>query len=265
MPVALVVAAEAGQRSMPPQPAQERSRDERIAELRTLLGGFAHEIRNPLSTIGLNLALIKEDVAADQSPRQRRMHRRLSILEEEIRRLQTILDDFLNYARPADLSLRATDLVALVRGIAEFTAPELEQAGITLRNYADSGVGMPLVDRDQMRAAIVNLLRNAKEACQPGDQVILSLRREGQEVVLRIADTGSGMPPEIRARAFEPYFSTKKQGTGLGLPTVKRIVDGHGGKIELDSEPGRGTQFTIRLPVRELLAAGEAPHQPPGA
>lgn len=249
---------------MTPESAQERSRDEHIAELGTLLAGFAHEIRNPLSTIGLNLALIKEDVAGDGGPRERRMHKRLTVLEAEVERLQKILDDFLRYARPADLELRATDLVALVQGIVEFTAPEMEQAGITLRSYADSGVGMPLVDRDQMRAAIVNLLRNARDACQRGDQVIVSVRREGAEVLVRIADSGSGMPPDVRGRVFQPYFSTKKQGTGLGLPTVRRIVEGHGGKIELDSEPGRGTQFTIRLPVRELLAASD--HEPdPGS
>jgi signal transduction histidine kinase len=244
---------------MTAEPAQERSRDERIAELGTLLAGFAHEIRNPLSTIGLNLGLIKEDFAGSEDARERRTHRRISVLEEEIRRLQTILDDFLRYARPPDLELRATDLVALLQAIAEFVAPELEQDGIALHCYAEGGVGMPLVDRDQMRAAIVNLIRNAKEACSRGGQVILSVRREGQDVLLRIADSGSGMSPEVRARAFEPYFSTKKHGTGLGLPTVKRIVEGHGGRIELDSEPGRGTQFTIRLPVRDLLPGGAPP------
>ncbi len=238
--------------------SQERVRTERLAQLGAWLAGFAHEIRNPLSTIGLNLQLVKEDFANADTPRGKRTYKRLEVVDQEVRRLQSILAEFLRFARHPNLVRRPTDLNALLRSVVEFTAPEMKQVGVSLRFYPGREVGLVSVDGDQLRAAVLNLLRNAQDACAPGNEVLVFTHREGDRVQVRVTDTGSGMDPEVRAKAFEPYFSTKKHGTGLGLPTTRRIAEEHGGSLVLTSDPGRGTQFTLDLPVGEL-PVGESP------
>ena len=229
--------------------AQERSRTEQLARLGGLLARFAHEIRNPLSTIGLNLQLVQEDLAPSEEPRDQRACRRLAVVSGEVRRLQDILEGFLRFVRNPPLERRPTDLNALLQSVVEFTAPEMQKRGVMLRFFAGADVGQPLVDPAQLRAAVVNLLRNACDACREGDEVMVSAKRDGDHVVVRVTDTGAGMTADVRESAFTPYFSTKSGGTGLGLPTVRRTVEEHGGTVELSSEPGRGTQFTLRLPV----------------
>lgn len=238
--------------------AQQRARTERLAQLGTWLAGFAHEIRNPLSTIGLNLQLVKEDFADAETARGKRTYKRLEVVEQEVKRLQAILAEFLRFARHPNLQPRPTDLNSMLRAVVDFTAPEMKQQGISLRFYPGGDVGTLELDGDQLRAALLNLLRNAQDACKPGDEVLISTERRGDRVRVRVTDTGSGMVSDVQARAFEPYFSTKKQGTGLGLPTTRRIVEDHGGTLEVSSEPGRGTQFTVELP------APVEPTGPPG-
>lgn len=234
---------------MKPDDVQRRALSEQMARFGDVLAGFAHEVRNPLSTIGLNLQLIREDFVDAESARDRRTHKRLSVVEAEVRRLQEILEEFLRYARLPGVQTAPTDLNALLRAVVEFTAPELAERGVSLRLYPGADVGLPPLDQNQIRAALVNLLRNAAEACGPGSEVILSSRRDGHRVLIHVIDTGAGMTPEVLDRIFKPYFSTKKAGTGLGLPMVKRIVEQHGGFVAANSEPGRGTQFTLHLPA----------------
>ncbi len=229
--------------------AQDRARTERLAQLGTWLAGFAHEIRNPLSTIGLNLQLVKEDFADAESARGKRTHKRLAVVEQEVKRLQAILAEFLRFARHPNLQPKPTDLNSMLRAVVDFTAPEMQEHGISLRFYPGPDVGTLQLDGDQLRAAMLNLLRNAQDACKPGDEVLISTERRGDRVRVRVTDTGSGMASDVQARVFEPYFSTKKQGTGLGLPTTRRIIEDHGGTLELSSELGRGTQFTVELPA----------------
>jgi signal transduction histidine kinase len=230
--------------------AQVRNRTERLAQLGNLLAGFAHEVRNPLSTIGLNLQLVLEEFEQAESARDKRTYKRLAVVEEEVKRLRSILEEFLRFARSPELKLQVAELNGLLQGLVDFMAPEMREKGIALRFYPEGGSVHSRVDRDQIRAAVLNLLRNALDACRPGDQVLVSLRREGDEAVVRVTDTGVGMTAEVQARGFQPYFSTKKDGTGLGLPTVRRIVEDHGGRVELTSEVGKGTQFSIRLPLQ---------------
>jgi signal transduction histidine kinase len=236
--------------------AQERTRTEQLARLGALVAAFAHEVRNPLSTIGLNLQLVKEDFADADTARDKRTYKRLSVVEAEVRRLQTIVDEFLRFARMPGIQRAPTDVNALLQAVVDFSAPELARRGIALRFFAGPGVEVHDVDSDQLRAVVVNLVRNAGEACRTGDQVLVSSRREGDRIVLQVTDTGAGMNPDVLARVFEPYFSTKISGTGLGLPSVRRIVEQHGGVIDVTSEPGKGTQFTITLPATAAAAGG---------
>ncbi|MCA8943747.1 MAG: GHKL domain-containing protein [Planctomycetes bacterium] len=228
--------------------AEDRIRTRQLAQLGALFAGFAHEIRNPLSTIGLNLQLVKEDFGAAETPRDKRVVRRLDTIEQEVKRLQGILDEFLGFVRVPKLDRKPTSLEQLISELVEFITPELAEQGMALRSYLESSVDSVSVDPAQIRAVLLNLVRNAAQASKRGDEIMITLRRDDGGVLIRVTDTGEGMTPEVRDQAFRPYFSTKKSGTGLGLPIVRRIVEQHGGSIELASEVGKGTQFTIRLP-----------------
>ena len=227
---------------------QARIRMQRLAELGTLLAGFAHEVRNPLSTISLNLQLVLEDCRDPETPRDKRIQKRVATVENEVRRLQTILEEFLTFARAPELKPQAVDVNARLQALIEFHGPALHERGIALRFFPGQDVGSVTADWDHLQAAFVNLLRNAGDATPFGGEVLVSTLRSGDDVLVRVTDTGSGIPPAVQPRVFEPYFSTKKTGTGLGLPTVRRVVEEHGGSISFTSEPGVGTQFTVRLP-----------------
>ncbi|MCB9877202.1 MAG: two-component sensor histidine kinase [Planctomycetes bacterium] len=230
-----------------------RIRMQRLAQLGALLAGFAHEVRNPLSTIGLNLQLVLEDFEDPETPRDKRTQKRLGTVQNEVKRLQTILEEFLGFARAPEPRLVPVDLNEKLRALIEFHEPDLRDADVSLRFYPGAGVGQVPVDWDHLQAAVVNLIRNAKEATPRGGEVLVSTVREPAAVLLRVTDTGAGIPAELQPRVFEPYFSTKKAGTGLGLPTVRRVAEEHGGTVGLQSDVGKGTQFTISLPTHPVV------------
>lgn len=239
---------------------REQVRVRQLARLGALFAGFAHEIRNPLSTIGLNLQLVKEDIGTSESPRDQRVLRRLTVVESEVQRLQGILEQFLGYVRVPELRVESVPLDGLLREIVDFFQPEAAGRGVSLRYFGDPTLLAVPLDRDQFHAVVVNLLRNALDACGQGDEIMLSARSVDGHVLVQVTDTGAGMPTAVRDNAFAPYFSTKKHGTGLGLPTARRIVEEHGGELTVHSEAGRGSDFLIRLPrVRPEPPAGSAP------
>lgn len=226
-----------------------RIRTQRLAQLGTLLAGFAHEVRNPLSTIGLNLQLVLEDFKEPETARDKRTQKRLSTVEGEVRRLQKILDEFLGFARAPEPKLAPVALNERLQALVDFHEPEMRDAGLSLRFYPGADVGRLQADWDHLQAAVGNLLRNARDATPAGGEILMSTVRDGDHVLVRVTDTGAGIPAEQQPKVFEPYFSTKKTGTGLGLPTVRRVVEEHGGTVALQSEVGKGTQFTLRLPA----------------
>jgi two-component system sensor histidine kinase HydH len=233
-----------------------RTPAEQVAFLSRLAAGLAHEIKNPLSTISINLALLEEEWArnmgrggAEPTQREHRSLRRLKTLQREVGRMETILEDFLRFARGAQINRAPKDLSQLAADLLEFVEPENEKLGI--RHHAELPAGLPLVmiDETAIQQAVLNLLKNAREAMPSGGELIVRVRREGNWAELSITDTGIGMGPEAVAHCFDEYWSDKKGGTGLGLPTARRIVEEHGGTIHVVSEPGRGTSFTIYLPL----------------
>lgn len=236
---------------------EEQTRTERLAQLGSLLAGFAHEVRNPLSTIGLNLELVREDLDESDEPKDRRTRRRLEVVGQEVQRLQTILEEFLTFAREPRFHLRPTDMNALLRSVVELCEAEFTARRIALQFFPDERLGAVDVDPDMIRSAVINLIRNARDACSEGDEVLVGVRYEPDSpaFAIQIVDTGPGMPEEVREKALRPYFTTKKEGTGLGLPLARRIVLGHRGAFRLASEPDKGTQFTLILPCRSLPPA----------
>jgi signal transduction histidine kinase len=240
-----------------------------MALLVRLADGLAHEIKNPLSTMAINLALLQEDwerasvarsaVSPQRTQREERSLKRIKTLQREVQRLEHILDDFLHYARGGVVNRRPEDLARIVRELLEFVEPEDERAGI--RHHVDLPIGLPLVlvDEARIKQAVLNLLVNARQAMPDGGELLVRLRRMGHQVELSITDTGTGMSSEKLARCFEEYWSDKPGGTGLGLSTARRIIEEHGGTIQALSEEGRGSSFSITLPLAvELVRAEES-------
>jgi len=244
---------------------------ERLAELGTLTGGLAHEIKNPLSTVGLNIQLLAEDLAdaaeltrdTPAGERISRLQRRLDSLQRETTRLREILDDFLRFAGRLELDRVPTDLNALVDELTDFFEPQAREAHINIRTQLNAAPAIALIDESLLKQALLNLLINATQAMTAArekqtphggaNELIIRTQRArplGQEEIhIHIIDTGPGIPEDVASRIFQPYFSTKRGGTGLGLPTTRRIVEEHGGTITVHGEPGRGSDFTIALPA----------------
>lgn len=228
---------------------------DQYTEIARLAGGLAHEIKNPLSTIGLNMELLAEELAESDSPRDRRAMRKIEIVQRECQRLQDLLNDFLNFAKVRRLKLEPTDLNGQVRDVLEFVRPEASAAKIEIIDYLTSDLPTVLVDRESFRGALLNLVLNARQAMPDGGQLVVRTHVTPAGVALDLIDTGIGMDLKTQAQIFDAFFSTKPGGSGLGLPTTKKIIEAHGGSITLQSEPGRGTQFTITLPLPARLPA----------
>jgi signal transduction histidine kinase len=225
-------------------------RAERLAELGTLTAGLAHEIKNPLSTIQLNLQLLQEDLPVETAVGSR-VHARLRTVRQEASRLREILDDFLKYAGNLTLEREIVDLNVLVEEISDFFAPQASVSHVRVHIDRAAEPVRASIDAKLIKQAVLNLMLNATQAMPTGGELMLGTRRDGHHVELIITDTGPGIPTEAAARIFEAYYTTKKGGTGLGLPMTRRIVEEHGGKIALNSEPGKGTRFTLRLPAED--------------
>ncbi len=220
-----------------------------LSELGRLAGGLAHEIKNPLSTINLNLRLLNEDLPDRDDEHHRRWRRRLEAVQKEAGRLKTILDDFLRYAGRLELTRVRVDLRQVVSELVDFFAPQADAGGVVLRSSFGE-VPVPCrVDEKLIKQALLNLMINAVQAMDAGGELLLKVGVQGERGFVEVIDTGPGIPPEEAGKVFQVYYSSKAQGTGLGLPTTRRILQEHGGSIRMDTEPGKGTRFIIALPL----------------
>jgi len=226
---------------------------DQYTEIARLAGALAHEIRNPLSTIRLNMELLAEDLEESRSPAQQRASKRVDLVHRECQRLQDLLDDFLNYAKVRHLDLQATDLNAEVIEALEFFEPEAAEAAVEIVHYLDSELPSVMLDREAFRGAFLNLMLNAKQAMPKGGQLVVRTSALKDNISLYVIDSGCGMDERTAAQMFDAFFSTKPGGSGLGLPTTAKIIEAHGGRISVQSEVGRGTQFTVELPVPARL------------
>ena len=248
--------------------AEERAlRQERLAELGALTGGLAHEIKNPLSTIGLNVQLASEAIADSALPDDDKatLVRRVETVEREATRLANILNDFLRFAGRVKLAPAITDLREVVDELVDFYRPQCEQSRVVLRADLPSSPVVARVDPALVKQALLNLLINATQVMAANDSPARELMirlvpspdvgakgtREGvlREAAIHVIDTGPGIPPEKHAEIFRPYVTGRKGGSGLGLAVTRRIVEEHSGRIYLFSEPGNGSDFVVRLPI----------------
>jgi signal transduction histidine kinase len=223
--------------------------DQQLNELAELAGGFIHEVKNHISTLALNLQLLSEDFAEAQTPRERKALERIQRLQHECERLVTVSNDFLRFARGQKPHLAPSRLDNLVAEMVDFILPTAKQKNITITWYPGGVLPEILIDGDLFKQALLNLLLNAEQAMPEGGEIVLQASQEPGWVRLDVIDTGSGIAAADLPKVFKPFHTTKSGGTGLGLPTALKIIEAHGGTIEVVSEVGRGTKFTIRLPI----------------
>jgi len=238
----------AGAGIRPEAPARE------LEELAKLTGELAHEIRNPLSTLKVNLQLVMEDLAAVENAREsaniRRATRKVEIIRKETDRLEQILDGFLKYVARPELEPMTVDLNELVGDMIDFYGPQAVGHGIAVKPDLCEGKLMCRLDPDMLKQVLLNLFINAQQAMSGGGDLTIRTDRARSEAVIEVIDTGAGIPPDRIGRIFDAYYSTRPEGSGLGLSTARKIIGAHGGRIDVQSEPGKGAAFTIRLPRR---------------
>jgi signal transduction histidine kinase len=222
---------------------------ERLAELGTLTSGLAHEIKNPLSTVQLNLQLLQEDLDPNE-PEYHRLINRLATVKNETSRLREILDDFLRYAGRIELERKPVELNTLLEELVDFFAPQAASQRVQVRFQRTPQPLIAPVDAKLIKQCVLNLMINAVQAMGAGGDLILQLKAEPLFAVIDVIDTGSGIPPEKLPKIFDAYYTTKRGGTGLGLAMAKRIAQEHGGDLSVQSEPGKGSDFKLTLPLR---------------
>ena len=246
---------------------------ERLAQVSSMTGGLAHEIKNPLSTLVLNAQLLDEDLeeSIPDADARRRLHRRVEALVRETVRLRGILEDFLRYAGRLRLDAQKIDLAALVSDLVDFFHPQCDQASILLRAEVPSVPVLAEVDEPHFKQAMLNLMLNAVQAmdgvaasASPRGELMVRLESDSEEIRVHVIDTGPGIPASRVDEIFRPYVSGKPGGSGLGLPTARRIIEEHGGELSVHSEPGRGSDFLIRMPRfrSESAATGDSAKSP---
>jgi signal transduction histidine kinase len=249
---------------MPPESLEPTVDPKRLAYLGTLANGLAHEIRNPLGTMKMNLQLLEEDWARAEQPREERSLKKVRVLMKEVQRLEEILDDFLRFARGYRLQPVETPVNRVLQELIEFVSPELEASGIRILSHLDPATGSVRLDAKHFKQALLNIIVNSQQAMNGGGDLLIRSSRDREAVRIEITDTGAGIDPADLDSIFRAYWSRKKGGTGLGLAFTRRIVEELGGEIRVCSELGRGTQMTLVFPSKPG-EPGTVPDRPEGS
>jgi signal transduction histidine kinase len=224
----------------------EMARRERLATMGNMAAAVAHEIRNPLNAVSMGL----QRLGAEFQPAEADEYRRLvGLMHGEVGRLNTIVEEFLSLARPVALTLAPLGADEALRDLAALLEAEAAKRGVRVGVEAPADLPAVRADRPRLAQVLLNLGLNALEAMPGGGTLTLRAEAAGDRLVLSVADTGTGIAPEVLPRLFEPYVTTKPRGLGLGLAIARRIVEAHGGRIEVASEPGRGSRFAVVLPL----------------
>jgi len=247
--------------------AQQTIESERLNALRLLAAGVAHEIGNPLNSLHIHLQLMERSVQKLHDGEKAELKQSIDVARSEVNRLDSIVTQFLKAIRPSRPQLRPENVNTIVEEAVRFFAPELQDREIAVEQELRSDLPLLQLDRDQMKQAFYNVIKNSVEAMHRHGTLRIRTDLADTHVIVRFVDTGGGMSAENLSRVFEPYFTTKPTGSGLGLLIVRRIVREHGGELSIESSQGRGLTLTIRLPFIDkrirMLEAGEARDQRP--
>jgi two-component system, sporulation sensor kinase E len=241
--------------------AQQTIESERLNALTLLAAGVAHEIGNPLNSLHIHLQLMERSVQKLHGDAKAELQQSIDIARSEVNRLDSIVTQFLRAIRPSRPQLRPESLNTIIEEAVRFFTPEIQDRDITVKQELRSDLPLLRLDRDQMKQAFYNVIKNSLEAMKRRGTLHIRTDMDDTHVIVSFVDTGSGMSAGNLSRVFEPYFTTKSSGTGLGLLIVRRIVREHGGELSIESNEGEGLKLTIRLPYIErrirMLEAGE--------
>jgi len=230
---------------------ETQQRVERLETASQLAARMAHEIKNPLNSLGLIIDHIEDRYGPTGRSDREKFQRLSENMKKEIRRLDQIVEGFLQFAKPTALSRHATDLNDLAEETLALIEPQALQQRVHVRREMASGLPKITADYGQLRQTLLNILINALQAMPNGGELVVATSNGGENVGLTIRDTGCGVPPENLPKLFDPYFTTKVRGFGLGLATVERVVQEHGGRVSVSSELQKGTSFVLSLPATQ--------------
>jgi len=219
------------------------------AEIAELAGALAHEIRNPLSTISMNLKLVAEEIPDNESANSRRMHTKLETIQNECNHLENILEAYLQFVRVGEIEKEPANLNDVVKQFLDFFKPKAESASVEISFHPAVDLPEIPIDSVLLKQVLQNLARNSLDAMPEGGVIEFQTSFKDDSVVLEVIDTGQGMPTEACEKVFRAFYSRKPDGSGLGLSTVRKIVEAHNGQISCESEPDRGTRMTFTFPV----------------
>ncbi len=236
---------------------------EQYNELAELAGSLAHEIKNPLSVIRMNMDLLAEDLDDAQTPRERRALNKIDIVHNQCTRLENLLNDFLRFARLGGLVLTPGNLNEQVERVLTLYNPQATENSVEIVRYLDPELPSVMLNPETLQAALVNLVKNALEAMPGGGQLVVRSRITRAGVAMDLIDTGCGMDDSTAMNMFDAFYTTKHGGSGLGLPTTRKIIEAHGARIGVQSEVGRGTQFTLEFPTPARLQTESDTDDPP--
>lgn len=222
-----------------------------VESLLSLAAGIAHEIGNPLNSIGIHLALLQKEIKTLPEGKKAGFEKTLEVLKSETGRLDRIVRNFLKAARKPPLRFRTENLNGVLKSALDFMRPELEENKIKIRFRPEESIPDFLMDRERLHQAFINLIKNSMEAMPKGGQITIRTSQKEKAAILIFNDEGKGISEEDLPHIFEAYYTTKAEGSGLGLMTVWKTVSEHGGRIEVSSKAGQGTTFTLLLPIRE--------------
>jgi signal transduction histidine kinase len=242
--------------------AQQTIESERLNALRLLAAGVAHEIGNPLNSLHIHLQLMERSVQKLHDGEKMELQQSIDVARSEVNRLDSIVTQFLKAIRPSRPQLRPENVNTIVEEAVRFFAPELQDREIQVEQELRSDLPLLQLDRDQMKQAFYNVIKNSVEAMHRDGRLRIRTDLADTHVIVRFEDSGGGMSAKNLSRVFEPYFTTKPSGSGLGLLIVRRIVREHGGELSIESSQGKGLTLTIRLPFIDkrirMLEAGES-------
>ena len=228
----------------------------RLSASGRLTRGVAHEVKNPINSIVLHLQLLRNKLAHQEPDTQRHM----DIIDSEIRRLDRVVQTLVDFTRPRDLHLEEVDLRRLMEDVAQLAAPDAEQHGVTIERQMPEQRLPVKVDLDLMKQAIFNVVINGVQAMPQGGVLIISARRENNAIVAEVHDQGGGIPQDMRDKIFELYFTTKKDGSGIGLAQTYQILQWHYGSVDFESAEGTGTTFRFHIPAAGPAAVSGQEH-----